>query len=103
MSAEQVEDTELTVSSSDGCEELEVKILVVPHPGQDIRAVGCDIPQGQLVLTQGTYLAAAEIGLAASVGARSLKVYPKPLVGLLSTGASINYIAEKSFEIFLYS
>ncbi|MCB9149102.1 MAG: molybdopterin molybdenumtransferase MoeA [Caldilineaceae bacterium] len=54
--------------------------------GDDIRAVGIDVTQGQQVLAAGTRLEAAEIGLLATVGAAQVSVYPRPTVAILSTG-----------------
>uniref|UniRef100_A0A2P2HXW3 Gephyrin-like n=1 Tax=Hirondellea gigas TaxID=1518452 RepID=A0A2P2HXW3_9CRUS len=82
----QVEDTELVTSSADEKEELQIRILKAPSVGQDIRPLGSDIGKQDLVLQVGTYLGPTEIGLAASVGVSSLTVYPKPVIGLLSTG-----------------
>ena len=42
--------------------------------GEDVRAVGSDIKEGQLVLEKGTLLGPAEIGILATVGASSLEV-----------------------------
>ena len=44
----QVEDTELTKTSEDGKEEVEIKILSEPKPGQDIRPLGSDIQAGMI-------------------------------------------------------
>ena len=44
----QVEDTELTKTSDDGKEEVEIKILSEPKPGQDIRPLGSDIQAGMI-------------------------------------------------------
>ena len=82
----QVEDTELTKKSEDGKEELEIKILAPPKVGQDIRPVGSDIEQGSTVLSKGTILGPAEIGILATVGVTKIKVFKKPTIALLSTG-----------------
>ncbi|KAF2351802.1 MoeA N-terminal and linker domain [Trinorchestia longiramus] len=84
-----VEDTELVKSSDDGRVEIEIRILKAPEVGLDIRPLGCDIAAGELVLPEGIYLGAAEVGLAASVGLARVKVLPKPLVGVLSTGNEV--------------
>ncbi len=42
--------------------------------GEDIRAVGSDIKEGQLVLDKGELLGPAEIGILATVGASTLEV-----------------------------
>jgi molybdopterin molybdotransferase len=49
------------------------------HPGADVRA-------GELVLTKGTQLGAAELGLAAALGFAQVEVYRRPRVALMSTG-----------------
>lgn len=92
----QVEDTELIKASDNGSEELEIKILVAPSQGQDIRKVGSDIPQNSLVLKQGTQLGPAELGLLATVGAVKVETFEKPKVGLLSTG---NELQDPSDEV----
>lgn len=57
--------------------------------GQDIRQIGCDVTEGELVLPRGTYLGAAEIGILASCGITSLQVFDRPLIGVLSSGDEI--------------
>eukprot|EP01094_Clydonella_sp_ATCC50884_P023733 TRINITY_DN5766_c0_g1_i3.p1 TRINITY_DN5766_c0_g1~~TRINITY_DN5766_c0_g1_i3.p1 ORF type:complete len:367 (+),score=76.46 TRINITY_DN5766_c0_g1_i3:239-1339(+) len=55
-------------------------------PGQDVRAIGSDVEQGQLVLTAGTHIGAAEIGLLACVSCNQVKVYGQAKVAIMSTG-----------------
>lgn len=50
---------------------------------------GEDIQVGDMVLEAGTKIRAAEIGIMASVGMNSVKVYQKPVVGILTTGSEI--------------
>ena len=63
-----------------------VQINGVPVPGQWIRRAGEDVARGSVVLPRGTRLAAAELGLAASVGLASVEVTRRPTVALFSTG-----------------
>ncbi|PHU29421.1 Molybdopterin biosynthesis protein CNX1 [Capsicum chinense] len=80
----QVEDTEsISVGSA---EPKRVRILKQTSSGVDIRAVGSDIAQGTFVLKSGERLGSAEIGLLATVGVVTAKVYPSPTIGVLSTG-----------------
>ena len=58
----------------------------VPHEGEWIRRRGEDIAIGQSVLAAGTCLSAAELGVAASVGAATLPVLRRLRVALFSTG-----------------
>lgn len=75
----QVEDTEKIESKR-------VNIKVKARKGADIRPVGCDIEKGALVLKAGDKIGASEIGLLATVGVTTVKVYPTPVVAVLSTG-----------------
>ena len=71
------------------CEALDggqVRINVVPPGGQWIRRAGEDITHGAVVLTAGTRLTPAGLGLAASVGLAQLQVARRPRVALFSTG-----------------
>ncbi len=58
----------------------------VPHPGEWIRRRGEDIAAGSEVLSAGTRLTAAHVGVAASVGAAQLTVFRRLRVALFSTG-----------------
>nr|WP_026204506.1 gephyrin-like molybdotransferase Glp [Actinomycetospora chiangmaiensis] len=58
-------------------------------PGQSVRTAGDDVTAGQVVLRAGTVLGAAQIGLAAAVGAPELTVHRRPRVLVLSTGSEL--------------
>ncbi|EDV20302.1 uncharacterized protein TRIADDRAFT_61235 [Trichoplax adhaerens] len=85
----QVEDTELFQSSDEGAVELSVKILSEPKVGQDIRPVGFDIKAGEKVLSANDYIGSAELGILATVGCTSVKVYKSPLIAICSTGNEV--------------
>jgi molybdenum cofactor synthesis domain-containing protein len=55
-------------------------------PGENIRPVGFDLRRGDLLLTAGTALGPAEIGLVASLGFGAIAVRRRPRVSVLSTG-----------------
>lgn len=63
-----------------------VRMQAVPPVGAWIRRQGEDVHRGQAVLTKGTRLTPAELGLAASVGMSHLVVAARPRVALFSTG-----------------
>jgi molybdopterin molybdotransferase len=54
--------------------------------GANIRPVGQDLAQGDVVLDPGTMLGAAEIGLLATMGHVEIAVYPRPRVAIMATG-----------------
>lgn len=63
-----------------------VRIEAVPEPGQWVRRRGEDVRAGATVLTRGTRLTPQALGLAASVGAGTLRVWRRPRVAVFSTG-----------------
>ncbi len=64
----------------------EVVVNVVPQRGENIRRAGEDIVKGAQVLAAGTRIGAAEMGLAASVGAAELPVFRRLKVACFFTG-----------------
>jgi molybdopterin molybdotransferase len=64
----------------------QVKILEVPPSGQWIRLQGEDLKAGHVALTQGTFLRAQELGVAASAGHATLPVMRKVKVAAFFTG-----------------
>jgi molybdopterin molybdotransferase len=63
-----------------------VRILEAASPGQHVREPGEDVRRGDVVVTRGTTLGAAELGVIASARRAQLAVVRRPLVALLSTG-----------------
>ena len=57
--------------------------------GQEIRQVGSDVQEGEVVLEAGQRLGPAEIGLLATVGVQEVSVRRRPLVAVLSTGDEV--------------
>ncbi len=55
-------------------------------PGTNVRYPGEDIPAMAEVFTPGTRLGPAHVGVLASLGIEAVLVYPRPAVGVLSTG-----------------
>ncbi len=63
-----------------------VEITAPVSAGDNIRTVGSDIAAEQTVLPAGSVLNPAEIGLLATVGKTTVRVFPRPRVGVMSTG-----------------
>ncbi len=77
------------VVMQEDCEALEgeqVKVNKTVPAGQWIRRSGEDVTRGATVLSKGTRLTPAELGLAASIGLAQLQVSARPRVALFSTG-----------------
>jgi molybdopterin molybdotransferase len=68
------------------------KRIFIPYKtnkGRNISPRGNDLRKGQILLKEGTWLTAADIGLIASVGISKIKVYKKIKVAVLSTGSEL--------------
>ncbi len=66
-----------------------VTFLVAAKRGANIRIRGEEVAKAQLVLSKGTVLTAPRIGLCASVGKATVKVYGRPGVAVLCTGREL--------------
>ncbi len=64
----------------------EVRIATPVTPGQHIRRAGEDVRQGEIVISSGRVIRAAEISMLASCGQVRVMVYRQPTVAILSTG-----------------
>ncbi|KAF3482198.1 putative Molybdenum cofactor biosynthesis protein MOEA [Arthroderma uncinatum] len=84
-----VEDTVLVSATPDGKEEAVVEILTADiEIGENIREPGSDVKLGSKILEKGDLITAVggEIGLLTSTGTKTVKIYKKPCIGVLSTG-----------------
>lgn len=59
------------------------------QPGDYVHVVGQDVRRGQTVLTTGTTIGAAEIGILATLGITRIPVYRQPRVAILATGDEV--------------
>jgi gephyrin len=91
-----VEDTTIVSTSADGSEEATVEILTdAIKPGENVREPGSDIKLDSLILSAGTTITSlgGEIGALAAAGIKSVPVFTKPRVGVLSTGDEVTDIS----------
>jgi len=63
-----------------------VRFIKTFPAGANVRPVGQDLALGDLLLSPGLVLGAAEIGLLATVGQTEVTVYPRPRVAIMATG-----------------
>ncbi|MGY1708059.1 gephyrin-like molybdotransferase Glp [Geodermatophilus sp. SYSU D00758] len=81
-------DVVVPVELTDGGTDV-VEVRDAPAAGTHLRHAGEDITAGAVALTAGTALGAAQLGLAAAVGVRTLVVRRRPRVLVLSTGSEL--------------
>lgn len=66
-----------------------VGVLKAAAPGANIRRAAEDLARGQTILTRGTVLHPAQIGVLASLGKATVRVHRRPVVAILSTGDEV--------------
>ncbi|KAK5103864.1 hypothetical protein LTS08_003286 [Lithohypha guttulata] len=92
-----VEDTTIaSLTEGDNSEEKEVTILTADlTPGENIREPGSDILLNTTILQKGDRISplGGEIGVLAASGTRTVPVYRRPRIGVLSTGDEVTDIS----------
>eukprot|EP00854_Cymbomonas_tetramitiformis_P001074 gene1074-1623_t len=63
-----------------------VLISVEIRPGAEIRPIGADIPQDEVVVEAGQRIGASDIGILATIGKKTVRVHQTPEVWVISTG-----------------
>ena len=74
----------------------EIAIKASPRLGTSVRRAGEDVRSGEVVLTKGTPLGPAHIGVLASLGRTAVPVVRRPIVAILASG---NEITEPGQEL----
>ena len=82
-------DSVVMVEHTDAIDDSTIEVFKSVAPGQNMVAVGEDIPKDQIVLTCGQRLRPQETGLLAAFGRQSVRVFKQPVIGILSTGDEI--------------
>jgi putative molybdopterin biosynthesis protein len=77
-------------------------------PNENIMFSGADIRTGELVLRRGQTITPTDVGVLAAIGQRKIKVFRKPIVGIISTGNELvepgkNLRGSQIFDINSYS
>ncbi|MEM1546118.1 MAG: molybdopterin biosynthesis protein [Candidatus Methanomethylicia archaeon] len=67
----------------------EILVYRAVYPGENIATTASDISMGDLILRKGILLKPHDIGLIASLGIGSIKVYRKVKVAIFSTGSEV--------------
>jgi molybdopterin molybdotransferase len=63
-----------------------ISIAFIPKKEENVRKAGEDIQQGQVILSQGSQLRPADLGLLASLGVADIQVYQSLKIAFCSTG-----------------
>lgn len=72
-----------------------VQVHEAVKPGRHVRKAGEEVQRGGTVLTRGSVVDAAAIGLMAATGNAQVSVYRRPVVGIIATGSELVDVTEK--------
>jgi len=72
-----------------------VAILKEVEEGENIRRVGEDVKEGELVIQKGTLLKEAHVGMLAALGISKVRVTRRPRIAILATGDEVINIEEE--------
>lgn len=73
----------------------EVDLYTTATPSQDVAKRGSDIEEGKLILEKGDVLTPGKIGVLLSQGFKTIEVFKKPTVGIISSGNEITMQGEE--------
>ncbi len=88
-------DSVVIVEETEKEAENNVKVFKETKGGKNRRRASEDIKKGELVISKGTSVNSAHVGILASLGKAAVKVTRKPKVAVLATGDEIIDIDEK--------
>lgn len=80
----------------------EVELYTSVTPTQDVGMKGSDVKKDSLLLKKGIVLTADKIGVLAAQGFKTVKVYKKPDIGVISTGNELTEAGEKLEQSKIY-
>ena len=87
-------DSVVMIEHTEAIDKTTVEVYKSVAPGQNILEKGEDIHKGQTLVPAGKCLRAQEIGLLAAFGNKTITVYKKPVVSIISTGDEVVSIEE---------
>lgn len=77
----------------------EIEIISPVKQGSNVRAIGENYAKNELLISQGTKIDFSEIGVMASLNISKVKVYKKPIVGVIATGSELIDVGEDQTSI----
>ncbi len=87
-------DAVMRVEDTEALPDNRVQINVAVKPGHDIRRLGENMRNGEVVLSPGTAITPGVIGVLATVKCAQVQVYRRPRVAILSTGNELEGLDE---------
>ena len=87
-------DSVVMIEHTETIDKTTIEVYRSVAPGQNVMEKGEDISMGAVLVSDGKRLRAQETGLLAAFGQETVRVYKKPVIGIISTGDEIVPIDE---------
>jgi molybdopterin molybdotransferase len=87
-------DSVVMIEHTDAIDKTTIEVYKSVAPGQNILEKGEDMRKGQTLVAAGARLRSQEIGLLAAFGKKTITVYRKPVISIISTGDEVVSIEE---------
>jgi len=87
-------DSVVMIEHTETIDKTTIEVYRSIAPGQNVMEKGEDISMGAVLVSDGKKLRAQETGLLAAFGQETVRVYKKPVIGIISTGDEIVPIDE---------
>ena len=82
-------DSVVMVEHTEAIDDSTIEVYRSVAPGQHVIEIGEDIRKGEVLLTRGLHLRPQELGMLAALGKKTVTVYRKPMIGIISTGDEV--------------
>lgn len=82
-------DSVVMIEHTEAIDDATIEVYRSVAPGQHIIEAGEDIKKGESILSVGRKLRSQETGLLAALGKEYVKVYKRPVIGIISTGDEV--------------
>jgi molybdopterin molybdotransferase len=91
-------DAVVMVEYSDVIQSDIVQISKSVPPGEDVSWKGEDVRKGEIILKKGMKVKPQDVGMLAALKIKSVEVFKKPKVGILSTGSELTSLDSNNHE-----
>ncbi len=82
-------DSIVMIEHTEVLDDTTIEVYRSVAPGQHVVEAGEDIKKGEIILSSGRKLRPQETGLLAAIGKETIKVFKKPIIGIISTGDEV--------------
>ena len=87
-------DSVVMIEHTEAIDDATIEVYRSVAPGQNMVEIGEDLKKGDVILRSGAKIRPQEAGMLAALGNDTVKVYKKPLIGIISTGDEVVAVHE---------